>query len=168
MNERGSDRMNDGTTLELPTAREILISRSFAAPARLVFEAMTKPEHVKRWWAPASRGVSLVSCDIDFRVGGKWRYVMAVRDNPEHMAFSGEYLEIEAPRRVVQTERFEPLPDAAQVTVTLTEKDGRTYFTSRSVYPSQEVRDMVIGTGMEQGMRESMLQLTEVVASLLR
>lgn len=169
MNARGSDRMsNDGTTLELPDDREIRISRSFAAPARLVFEALTKPEHVKRWWAPKSRGVTLVSCDIDFKVGGRWRYVMAVRDNPEQMAFSGEYLEIEAPHRVVQTEMFEPFPDAAHVTITLTEKDGRTEMINRSVYPSKEVRDTVIATGMEHGMRESMLQLTEVVASLLR
>jgi len=159
-------RNDDGTTLELPSDREILITRSFAAPARLVFEAISKPEHVRRWWAPRSLGVSLVVCEIDFRVGGRWRYVMQ-RNGENLPSFSGSFLEIQPPTRTVQTEVFEPFPDGgAQVTVTLAEADGKTTMSNRSVYPSQEVRDAVIASGMEKGMRESMRQLTEVVASL--
>lgn len=158
---------DDGTQLELPTDREILISRSFAAPARIVFEAITRPEHVRRWWAPRSRGEMLV-CEVDFRVGGGWRYVMRTNSGME-VGFSGKFLEIEAPLRVVQTEIFDPFPDAASVvTVTLREAAGRTTLESRILYPSREVRDQVIATGMEHGMRESYRQLTEVVDALAR
>ncbi|MBL8717691.1 MAG: SRPBCC family protein [Myxococcales bacterium] len=158
---------DDGTQLELPTDREILITRSFAAPARIVFEAITRPEHVRRWWAPRSRGEMLV-CEVDFRVGGGWRYVMRTNSGME-VGFSGKFLEIEAPLRVVQTEIFDPFPDAASVvTVTLREAAGRTTLESRILYPSREVRDQVIATGMEHGMRESYRQLTEVVDALAR
>lgn len=158
---------DDGTQLELPTDREILVTRSFAAPARIVFEAITRPEHVRRWWAPRSRGEMLV-CEVDFRVGGGWRYVMRTNSGME-VGFSGKFLEIEAPLRVVQTEIFDPFPDAASVvTVTLREAAGRTTLESRILYPSREVRDQVIATGMEHGMRESYRQLTEVVDALAR
>lgn len=161
-----SEKKNDGTVLSLPSEREILITRSFDAPARLVFEAMTRPELVSRWWAPRSRG-EMVTCEIDFRVGGRWRYVMRAQGGFE-AGFSGTYLEIAAPYRVVQTEIFDPFPDfPSTVTVELAEQGGRTLLSSRSVYPSQEVRDQVIATGMEDGMRESMLQLSEVVAAQL-
>jgi uncharacterized protein YndB with AHSA1/START domain len=167
MNGERSESSNDGTTLELPSDREILITRSFAAPARIVFEAITKPEHVRRWWAPRSRGEMLL-CEIDFRVGGSWRYVMRATQGFE-VGFSGKFLEIEAPYRLVQTEIFDPFPDAASVvTVVLTESGGKTILTSRSLYPSQEIRDQVIATGMEDGMRESYRQLTEVVTALGR
>jgi len=162
-----SDGGNDGTTLELPGDREILITRSFDAPARVVFEALTRPEHVRRWWAPRSC-TEMLRCEIDFRVGGAWRYVMRHSGGFE-VGFSGTFLEIVAPTRVVQTEIFDPYPDAAAtVTLTLVERGGRTTLTSRSLYPSREVRDQVIASGMEHGMRESMVQLTEVVGSLSR
>ena len=160
-----NDTVQDGTTLELPSECEILITRSFQAPADLVFEALTKPEHVRRWWAPRSRG-ELLRCEIDFRVGGSWRYVMRTKQGFE-VGFSGKFLEIEAPTRLVQTEIFDPFPDAAAtVTVQLSERAGCTTLTSRSLYPSQAVRDQVIASGMEGGMRESYRQLTEVVQSL--
>lgn len=155
----------DGTTLELPTDCEILITRTFDAPAHIVFEAITRPEHVSRWWAPKSRG-SMVSCESDLRVGGAWRNVMRA-NNGYVVGFSGTFLEIETPIRIVQTEIFDPFPEAVStVTVTLTEHAGRTTLTSRSVYPSKEVRDQVIASGMEDGMRESYLQLTELVDGL--
>jgi uncharacterized protein YndB with AHSA1/START domain len=158
---------HDGTTLELPTDREILISRSFDAPARIVFEALTTAEHVRRWWAPRSRG-ELLRCEIDFRVGGTWRYAMRGTGGVE-VGFHGAFLEIEAPTRVVQTEIFDPFPDApSTVTLLLAERGGRTTLTSRSVYPSRAIRDQVLATGMEDGMRESMRQLTEVIESLRR
>lgn len=165
MTAKRSTPENDGTTLELPTDREILITRAFDAPASMVFEAMTKPEYVRRWWAPRSRGEMLV-CEIDFRVGGAWRYMMRANNGFE-VGFSGKFLEIEAPHRVVQTEIFDPFPDfPSVVTVLLTESGGKTTLTSRSLYPSQEVRDQVIASGMEDGMRESFRQLTDVVVSL--
>jgi uncharacterized protein YndB with AHSA1/START domain len=167
MNAREADASGDGTTVELPSDREILVRRSFDAPARIVFEALTRPEYVRRWWMPRSRG-ELLRCDIDFRVGGAWRCVMRTLRGVE-AGFSGRYLEIEAPTRVVQTEVFDPFPDAgAVVTVELTEQGGRTTMTSRSVYPSRQVRDQVLATGMEDGMRESYRQLTEVVVALQR
>jgi uncharacterized protein YndB with AHSA1/START domain len=160
------------TTLELPSDREILISRAFNGPARLVFDAFTKPELVARWWAPRSLGVSIVSCDADVRVGGTYRYVMQVRDRGR-MAFSGTYQEVTPPSRVVYTEHFEPTaagtnPDDVGITVTVTfdERDGKTYLTSRSLCPTKELRDGIIATGMETGMRETMEQLEELVASL--
>ncbi len=160
-----SDR-NDGTTLELPSDTEILITRSFQAPARIVFEAVTRPEHIRRWWAPKSRG-EMTKCAVDLRVGGEWRFAMRTNHGME-VEFYGTYREIDAGTRIVQTEIFAPFPDVvAVVTLTLTERDGCTTLTSRSVYPSKEIRDQVIGSGMEDGMRESYRQLTDVVASLM-
>jgi len=155
---------NDGTTLELPSDREILITRAFDAPARIVFEAVTRPEHIRRWWAPRSRG-EMTACSVDLRVGGEWRFAMQAK-NGMNVEFYGTFREIEAPTRIVQTEIFAMFPDVVSVvTLTLTEKDGRTTLQSRVVYPSKDVRDQVIATGMEDGMRESYRQLTEVVRS---
>jgi uncharacterized protein YndB with AHSA1/START domain len=166
MNAARSEQ-NDGTTLTLPSDREILITRSFDAPARIVFEAITSPEHVREWWAPRSRG-EIVSCEADVRVGGGWRNVMRAGNGFE-VAFRGEFLEIDAPRRIVQTEIFEMFPDAVStVTVTLVEESGRTRLEVRTLYPSKEIRDQVIASGMEGGMRESYLQLTALVARLAR
>jgi uncharacterized protein YndB with AHSA1/START domain len=155
----------DGTTLELPTDREILITRAFNAPAHVVYEAITNPEYVKRWWAPKSRG-EILSCDADVRVGGAWRNRMRTSNGYE-VGFSGTFLELDPPHRIVQTEVFDPFPDAGSVvTVTLDEVAGCTTMTSRTLYPSKEVRDQVIASGMEGGMRESYLQLADLVAAL--
>jgi uncharacterized protein YndB with AHSA1/START domain len=155
----------DGTTMEVVGEAEIRISRTFDAPARIVFEALHRPENVRRWWAPRSRG-EMTLCEIDLRKGGGWRFQMkTVRG--DLVGFHGTYLEIDAPHRVVSTEVFDPFPDAGStVTLTLVEKDGRTTMTQRCVYPSREVRDLVISTGMEDGMRESLRQLHEVVTGL--
>lgn len=165
MNARAESPKNDGTTLELPSDREILITRSFAAPAATVFAAITSPEHIRRWWSPRSRGEMTV-CEVDLRVGGRWRFVMRTNDGRE-VGFSGEYFSITAPTEIVQSEVFDPFPESpAHVTVRLREEGGRTVLTNLSSYPSKEVRDMVIATGMEDGMRESMRQLGDVIASL--
>lgn len=156
---------DDGTTLALPGDTDILITRRFDAPARLVFEAVTRPEHIRRWWAPRSRG-EMTACEVDLRVGGAWRFAMRARNGME-VEFYGTYREIVAPTRLVQTEIFAPFPDVVSVvTLTLTEHAGHTVLESRSVYPSREIRDQVIATGMEGGMRESYLQLAEVVSAL--
>lgn len=163
--KQSSSSQNDGTTMTLVGENEIHISRVFDAPARLVWEAVHKPENVRRWWAPASRGTMTV-CEIDLRVGGTWRFQMkTVRGDV--VGFHGSYLEVDAPHRVVNTEIFDPFPDAGStVTSTLVEKSGKTTMTQRCVYPSREVRDMVVSTGMEDGMRESLRQLADVVAGL--
>jgi uncharacterized protein YndB with AHSA1/START domain len=159
--------MNE-TDMRLQGDREIVISRTFNAPARIVFDAVTKPELVKRWWAPKSHCVTLVKCDIDLRVGGKYRYVMQQDKGPE-LAFSGTYSEVTPPTRVAYEEIFEPMAaaGAVKVTVTFEEEDGKTRMVMHSLYPSPQVRDGILATGMEHGMRESMDQLDALVASLV-
>jgi uncharacterized protein YndB with AHSA1/START domain len=162
------------TSLALEGDREIVIRRTFNGPARIVFDAWTNPQFVKQWWAPKSLGVSIVGCDADVKVGGRYRYVLRHRTGDD-FAFSGEYREVAPPSRLVYTEIFEPTAagagptDAAViVTVTFDEDDGRTHVTSRSMCPSQEVRDAIIASGMETGMRESMDQLEALVTALAK
>lgn len=152
----------------LPTDTQILITRDFAAPRHLVYRAWTTPELVKRWWA-GQRG-TMKTVDIDLRVGGKWRYVMATNGGFE-VAFHGEYREIIPNERIVNTEVFE-MPgasdsDAALNIVTFTDADGRTALALLVETPSKEVRDAIIASGMEGGMQEHMDLLEEVAISLL-
>jgi len=160
------------TTMELKGDREIVIARTFNAPARIVFDAWTKPELVKRWWAPASHGVSIVGCDAAVRVGGHYRYVLRL-DTGSEMAFSGTYTEVTPPSRLVYTQIFEPTASGAKpedvpitITVTFDEQDGKTHLLSHTLCPTPPVRDAIIASGMESGMRETMDQLDELVASL--
>jgi uncharacterized protein YndB with AHSA1/START domain len=151
-----------------PSDREIVLTRLFDAPRALVFEAMTRPEHVKRWWGILDDKHSVVVCEIDLRVGGKWRFVgRGPRgDGPE---FYGVYREIAAPERVVFTEIYAPFPDVESVVTTvLTEEHGKTRFTATCLYPSIDVRDMVIKSGMEKGAAISYDRLEEVASELQR
>jgi uncharacterized protein YndB with AHSA1/START domain len=170
---RGSEAaaMNQ-TTMELQGDREIVITRTFNAPPRIVFDAYTKPELVARWWAPASHGASLVKIDAVVRTGGHYRYVMRARGGPE-MAFSGTYTEVTPSSRLVFTQFFEPTAAGVQpedipitVTVTFTEHDGKTHLVSHTMCPTPELRDTIIASGMESGMRTAMDQLEELVGSL--
>lgn len=154
------------TSVERTSEREIVITRTFRAPARIVFEAWTRPEHVRRWWAPESRGVSLKQCDADVRPGGTYRYVLA-REGMEICAFSGKYMEVEPPTRLVYTEWFEPIPGAeALVTVSFEERGGSTTLVVHELFPSKEALDGALASGMESGMAESFDQLDKLVASL--
>jgi len=157
--------MNE-TDMRVEGDREIVISRTFNAPARMVFDAWTKPELVKRWWSPKSHG-DIVSAEADVRPGGAYRYVMRKANGPE-IAFSGTYSEVTPPSRLVYEEVFEPMRAAGAVVVTVTfeERDGKTRLVHRGVYPSKQVRDGVLASGMEHGMREAMDQLDVLVASL--
>ncbi len=148
-----------------PSDTEITLTRLFDAPRHLVFEAMSKPEHIKRWWGNLGDGYSVPVCEVDLRVGGKWRFV---NRHPQGDAeFYGVYKEITPPARVVFTEIFAPFPDAESiVTTVLTEEGGQTRLTATSQYPSKEVRDMVLSTGMERGAALSYDRLDEVAMQL--
>ena len=152
-------------TVTLPSDTEILLSRVFDAPRNLVWAAMTKPEHVRRWWC-CFDGYTMPVCDIDFRVGGRYRFVMVGPDGNE-AAFNGEYREIVVPERVVHTEIFEPFPDSPTlVTMTLEERDGKTHYQSRVVHQTKEARDMHVQSGMEHGAGLALDRLEEIARSL--
>jgi len=151
-------------TVTLPSDEEILITREFEAPRHLVFAAYTTPELVRRWWH-ANRG-EMTLCDIDLRVGGKWRYVMAACGGPE-VGFHGEYREIVPDERIVSTEVYEGAPGAEALgTVTFTEADGRTTLTILVQHSCREHRDAHIESGMEDGLQDAMDLLEQVAVSL--
>ena len=154
-------------TVTLPTDEQILITREFDAPRDLVYRAWTTPELVKRWWN-ARRG-EVTICEIDLRVGGAWRYVMATEGGLE-VGFHGEYREIVPNERIVSTEAYEGIPDADEHatlnTATFTEVDGRTTLTVLVQAPSKATRDAIVDSGMEAGMQDAMDLLEEVAISL--
>jgi uncharacterized protein YndB with AHSA1/START domain len=150
-------------TVTLPTEDQILITRSFNAPKRLVFKAWTTPELVRRWWA-ADMGEVTVA-EIDLRVGGTWRYAMVTHEGYE-VAFHGEYREIVPDERIVSTEVYEGADGSTLNTLTLSEENGRTDLTVLVQAPSREVRDAIIASGMETGMQKSLDYLEEVARSL--
>ena len=153
--------------LTLPTDTEILVTREFNAPRHLVWKVLTEPELIKRWWA--GRRGNVTEATVDLRVGGTWRYVMTANEGFE-VGFHGEFREIEAPDRMVQTEVFEGMPDGDSEPslnhYALTEEDGRTTLTVRTVVSSKEVRDMILGTGMEGGMQEGYDLVEELAVEL--
>ena len=141
----------------LPSDTEILITRQFDATAALVWEALTRVEHIKRWWGP--EWCPITSAEIDLRVGGGWRYVCRMDDGTE-LGWHGEYREIDPGRSITSTEVFEGFPDAESVnTMTLTESDGVTTLTTRVRHQSQENRDGHVDSGMEGGMQDSFNRL---------
>ena len=163
----GSVANSDTFKVTTPSDREIVLTRLFDAPRRLVFEAMTKPEHVRRWWGCLDDGYSVPVCEIDFRVGGAWRFVN--RHPKGEAEFYGVYREIAPPERVVFTEIYAPFPDVESVvTSVLTEDGGKTRLTATCIYPSKDVRDMVLSTGMSKGAGLSYDRLEEVARELQR
>lgn len=148
----------------LPSDQEILIEREFDAPKRLVYTAYTTPELVRRWWA-GQRG-EVTECEIDLRVGGRWRYVMIAHGEFE-VAFHGEYREIVANEWIVSTEIYEGAPDAPGLTTTtFREAEGRTTLAILVRHANQENRDAHLSSGMEAGRNESLDLLEEVALSL--
>jgi len=138
------------------------MTRLFDAPRSLVFEAMTKPEHVKQWWGRLGEGYSVPVCEIDLRPGGRWRFVN--RHPKGEAAFHGEYQEVTPPSRVVFTEIFEDYPDTVSVvTAELTEEGGKTRLIATARYPSLQVRDAVIASGMARGAGISYDRLEDLV-----
>ena len=148
-------------TIALPSDNEILITRNFEAPLSLIWEMLTLPRHLLRWWGPVS--CPLVSCEIDLRIGGAWRYVSRDNDGTEY-AFHGVYRDIEAPIRIVSTEIFEGFPDAGSVnTMTLAHADGITMLQTLVAHESKANRDGHIASGMEPGMQSTFNRLDELL-----
>ncbi len=162
----GSVANSETFKVTTPSEREIRITRLFDAPRHLVFEALHKPEHIKQWWGCLDVGYSVPVCEVDWRPGGKWRFVNRTPDG-RLVTFYGEYREITPPARVVYTEIYEPYPDTESVVTTeLTEENGKTRMTLTAIYPSVEVRDIVLKSGMERGAAISYDRLEEVASRL--
>ena len=151
------------TTVQKKSDREVVVTRTFDAPARLVFEAWSKPELFKKWWVPRSMGMTLRSCELDVRTGGKYRLVFG--DDPANpMAFFGKYLEVVPNKRIVWTN--EESGDAGSVTtVTFEERDGKTLLVMSELYPTKEALDAA-GTGAQEALSETFGQLDELLAEL--
>jgi uncharacterized protein (TIGR03086 family) len=149
--------------VSLPSDREILIIRTFEAPGRLVWEALTQPRHLLRWWGPD--WCPLVGCEVDLRVGGSWRYVSRDVEGNE-LGWHGTYREIDAPHRIVSTEVFEGFPDAESVnTMTLVDEEGTTTLRTLVLHATQEFRDGHVASGMEGGMQDSFNRLDDLLAA---
>jgi uncharacterized protein YndB with AHSA1/START domain len=154
------------TTAERKSDRELVVTRTFNAPARLVFEAWTKPELLRRWWVPKSSGLSLISCEADVRVGGRYRLVFTFGDDAsKQMEFFGRYLEVTPPSRLAWTN--EEGHEGGQVTtVTFEEKGGKTLLVMHDLYPSKEALDEAISSGSTGSNDETFAQLDELLVTL--
>lgn len=151
------------TTVQKKSDREVVVTRTFDAPARLVFDAWSRPELFKKWWVPRSMGMTLSSCEMDVRTGGKYRLVFG--DDPANpMAFFGKYLEVVPDKRIVWTN--EESGDAGSITtVTFEERDGKTLLVLTELYPTKEALDAA-GTGAQEVMNETFGQLDELLGEL--
>jgi uncharacterized protein YndB with AHSA1/START domain len=153
--------MKNRTAVERKSEREIVVTRTFDGPARLVFEAWTRPELIKQWWVPKSMGMSLLSCEMDVRAGGKYRFVFG--DAAEPVAFFGRYIEVTPYSRLVWTN--EESDEGAVTTVTFEEQDGKTLLAMHELYPSKEALDAA-GTGSADATVETFAQLDELLVTL--
>ena len=156
--------MNSRTMVERTSDRELVATRTFDGPARLVFEAWTKPELIMRWWAPKSFGISFLSCETDVRAGGSYRFVFGHPASEQPMAFFGRYIEVTPPSRLVWTNEEDE--DGAVTTVTFEEQDGRTRVVVHDLYPSKEALDGAIASGSTGGWPEQFDQLDDLLATL--
>ena len=143
--EREPAPVKNPTTVERESERALVVTRTFDGPAHLVFEAWTRPELLRRWWAPKSFGISFVSCELDARTGGTYRFVFSHPSAEEPMAFFGRYIEVTPHSRIVWTN--EESADGPVTTVTFEEKDGRTLLVLHELYPSRRALDDAIASG---------------------
>lgn len=150
------------TSIDRKSDRELVVTRTFNGPARIVFEAWTEPELFKRWWVPKSIGVTLLSCEMDVRVGGGYRLVFAA--NPEPIAFFGKYLEVTPHSRLSWSN--DESPDGAITTVTFEERGGKTRVVVHDLYPSKDALDAAIASGSTGGFTEQFEQLDEFLATM--
>ncbi|HTY42373.1 MAG TPA: SRPBCC domain-containing protein [Thermoanaerobaculia bacterium] len=159
--ENEATPMKSRTTVERTSEREVVVTRHFDAPARLVFEAWTRPELFKQWWVPKSMGMSLLSCEMDVRVGGRYRLEFAHGDS--RAAFFGTYKDVTPHSRLVWTN--EESDEGSVTTVTFEERGGKTLLVMRELYPSKEALDAA-GTGAADAMKETFEQLDELLVAL--
>jgi uncharacterized protein YndB with AHSA1/START domain len=152
------------TTAERKSGREMVVTRTFNAPARIVFEAWTKPELLKRWWAPKSLGMSFLSCEADVRTGGTYRFVFSHPASEQPVAFFGRYLEVVPHARLVWT-NDEGGEGGAVTTVTFEESAGQTLVVMHDLYPSKKALDDAIASESTADMTESFMQLDEFLAA---
>jgi len=147
--------------------REIIMTREFNAPRKMVFETLTRPQYVKRWLL-GPEGWTMPICEIDLKVGGAFRYVWRHTAKGTEMGLHGVYCEIVPPKRIVNTEQFDQpwYPGEAIITTTLVERDGRTILTTAILYDSRETRDMVLKSGMDRGVAASYDRLDEVLSGM--
>ena len=151
-------------TVERKSERELVVSRTINGPARLVFEAWTRPELFKRWWVPKAAPISLLSCELDVRVGGKYRLVFGINGSDQQMEFFGRYIEVTPHTRLVWTNE-ESGDNGSVTTVTFEETDGKTLLVMRELYPSKEALD-ADGGGAADAMHETFGQLDELLVEL--
>jgi uncharacterized protein YndB with AHSA1/START domain len=156
-NDMQIDRVSD---------RELVITRTFDAPARIVYTLWTTPEHMKRWWAPKAFGVTMYECDNDVRVGGKFRYVFG-KDGQPRMAFSGVFTEVVPNARLVTSQLFEQMPQAGEaiVTTTFVEHGTQTRLELRQLFATKAALDGAVASGMTDGMKLTFDQLAELAAT---
>jgi uncharacterized protein YndB with AHSA1/START domain len=152
------------TTVERKSERELVVKRTINGPARIAFEAFSRPELFKQWWVPKSCGLTLLSCELDVRVGGTYRLVFS-HDGSEPMAFFGRYIEVTPHSRLVWT-NDEGDDGGAVTTVSFEERDGRTMVVLHDLYPSKEALDAAIASGSTSAMDETLDQLDELVVTL--
>ena len=150
------------TTADRQSEREIVVTRTFNAPAHLVFEAWTTPELLMQWWVPKSFGITLISCEADVRTGGTYRFVFGHPSSDQPMAFVGRYLEVTPPKRLVWTN--EESAEGAVTTVTFEEKDGKTLLVLRDLYPTKQALDDAIASGSTSGYDEQFDELERMLA----
>lgn len=155
--------MKQQATVERTSDRELVVSRLIDGPARLVFEAWTRPDLFKRWWVPKGAPITLLSCELDVRVGGSYRLVFAAGD--QTMAFFGRYLEVTPGARLVWTNDEEGVDAGAVTTLTLVERDGKTLVTVHDLHPSKDALDAAIASGSTEGMPAQLEQLDELMAT---
>ena len=158
----GTNHTTARTTVERKSDRDLVITRTFNGPARLVFEAWTTPELLKRWWTPKSCGVSFVSCETDVRTGGGYRFVFSHPAAEQPMAFFGRYIEVIPGSRVVWTNE-ESGDGGAVTTVTFEDRGAVTLVVMHDQYPSKEALDEAIGSGSTSGFSEAFEQLDELI-----
>jgi uncharacterized protein YndB with AHSA1/START domain len=152
------------TTTDRRSEREVVVTRTFDGPARIVFEAWTTPELLMKWWTPKSFGITFISCEADVRTGGTYRFVMGHPDFDQPMAFFGRYLEVEPPKRLVWTN--EEGEEGSVTTVTFEEKDGKTHLVMSDLYPSKAALDEAMASGGIGALPEQFDQLDVVLKSL--
>jgi uncharacterized protein YndB with AHSA1/START domain len=156
--------MTSRTTVERTSDRELVTTRTFDGPARLVFEAWTRPELIMRWWAPTSFGMTFLSCETDARTGGSYRFVFGHPASEQPMAFFGRYIEVTPPSRLVWTN--DEGEDGAVTTVTFEEDDGRTRVVVHDLYPSKEALDSALASGSTGAWPEQFEALDDLLTAL--